>query len=226
MSERPRGSRDLLLAAGAMVIALAVFSAVYFSGGSWGMAQEAPYPLDEVRTYIVEEAKAGSRSITVADPTGFNIGECFDIKDADPSAWEGGAIVDIAGNVFHLKNPLQHLHPPFTPVVRWGPCPTPTPWPTPPPTTTSKPTSTPQAAPTLLPEPTPTLMPMLEATPTPSPKSAPTPMSTPTVPPPMGMGQSGGDGRSTAAQGLLVLGCLTALTAVLTLVWRWPRHTD
>jgi hypothetical protein len=226
MSERPRGTGNLLLAAGAMVIALAVFSAAYFSGGSWGAAQEAPYPLDEVRTYLVEEAKAGSRSITVADPTGFNPGDCFGIRDADDFAWEDNAIVDIADNVFHLQTALTYLHPPFTPVVRWGPCPTPTPWPTPPPTTTPKPTSTPQAAPTLPPEATPTLTPTLEATPTPSPKAAPTPVSTPTVLPPMGMGQSNDGHHWTATQGLLALGCLTGLTAVFILAWHWPRHAD
>jgi hypothetical protein len=42
----------------------------------------------------------------------------------------------------------------------------------------------------------------------------------------MGMGKSDDGGRSTAAQGLLALGCLVALTAVLILAWRWPRHAD
>ena len=179
----------MLLAAGVMVIALAVFPAAYSSGGGWGAAQEGPYPLDEVRTYLVEEAKAGSRSITVADPTGFNLGDCFGIRDADDFAWEDNAIVDIAGNVFDLQSALTYLHPPFTPVVRWGPCPTPTPWPTPPPATTPKPTPSPQAAPTLPPEATPTPTPTsqatltlpLEATPTPAPEATPMPLATPGV---------------------------------------------
>jgi len=235
MSKRPRGTGGPLLAAGVMVTALAVFSAVYCSGGGWGAAQESTYPLDEVRTYLAEEAKAGSLSITVADPKGFDLGDCFGIKDADDFAWEDNAIVDISGNVFYLQTPLTYLHPPFTPVVRWDmPCPTPTPWPTPMPSATSTSTPTPQVALTLPPEvtrtPTPTsqatLTPPLEATPTPGSEATPIPVATPRVPPPMGMGQSGDGGHSTAAQGLLALGCLVTLTAVLILAWRWPRHAD
>ncbi len=222
MSKRPRGTEGLLLGAGVMVTALAVLSAVYSSGGGWGAAQEGTYLLHEVRTYLVEEAKAGSRSITVAEPTGFNLGDCFGIRDADPSAWEDNAIVDIAGNVFYLQTPLNYLHPPFTPVVRWDmPCPTATPIPTPTPTAT--PTPTPRATLTLPPEATPTPTPTPQATLMLPPRATPTPVATRGVLPLTGMGQRGDGGRSTAAYGLLALGAVAALAGVAGLVWHF--HT-